>query len=92
MVQAQADFMRQSAVSTANLTTAMKEQAAQQVFTVQQLGTLAETITRQQVEEYDRWRTEYYAELSANMQEVDTLRRNLLITAEIFGTVPDAAP
>ena len=93
MVQAQADFMRQSAVSTANLTTAMKESAAQQVFTTQQLGTLAESISRQQVDAYEQWRSEYYTELGTNMAEVDTLRRNLLITAEIFGKVePGGAP
>lgn len=85
MVQAQADYMRQDAVSTANLVTAMKEQATQQVFTTQQLSTLAQSISGQQMEEYNKWRQDYFSELGAAMAKADQLRDRFTMAAELLG-------
>lgn len=84
LVQAQADYMRQDAVSTANLVTAMKEQASQQVFTTQQLSSLAQTLGAQQMEEYNDWREEYFGELGAAMAKADELKGNFAMVAEIL--------
>lgn len=84
MVQAQADYMRQAAVSTNNLVTAVKENAAQQVYTTQQLGTLAKQIGDEQLQQYNEWRSEYYRELGESVAEGKQTRSNFMTLAELL--------
>lgn len=84
LVQAQADYMRQAAVSTNNLVTAVKENAAQQVYTTQQLGTLAKQIGDGQLQEYNKWRSEYYKELGESVAEGRRIRTNFNTLADLL--------
>ena len=73
-VQAQADYMRQAAVSSSNITAALKEQAVQQTLTTQQLGTLIESISEQNLREYEKWEAEYFDDIvkaTAKGQEIE---------------------
>ena len=85
LVEAQADYMRQDAVSSANVVTALKEQAMQQVFTTQQLGLLAQSISEEQMREYTKWREEYYSELGDALAKVENLRGNFAVAIEVLG-------
>lgn len=85
LVQAQADYMRQEAVSSANVVTALKEQAMQQVFTTQQIGLLAQSISEEQMREYNEWREEYYSELGTSLAKVENLRSNFAVAIEVLG-------
>lgn len=88
LVQAQADFMRQSVVSDANIVTALKEQAVQQVFTTQQLGALAQSTSNDQMREYNEWREEYFSELGEGLARAEDLRSNFGAAVEILGGTP----
>lgn len=73
-VQATADYMRQDAVSTANIVAALKEQAMQQSLTTQQLGVLIQSISEQNLREYEQWEATYYDEVvkvMAKGQEIE---------------------
>jgi len=85
MVQAQADFMRQSVVSSANVVTALKEHAVQQTFTTQQLGMLAQSINEEQMREYNEWRETYFSELGKNLAKAEELRSNYASVIELLG-------
>ncbi len=85
MVQAQADYMRQDAISTANIVTALKEQAMQQVFTTQQVGMLAKSLAEEQLREYNEWREEYYSELGEALAWAENLRSNYAVVTELLG-------
>ena len=85
MVQAQADYMRQEAVSNANVVTALKEQAMQQVFTTQQVGFLAQSLSEEQMREYNEWRDEYYSELGVALAKAENVRSNFAVAIEILG-------
>lgn len=88
LVQAQADYMRQSVVSDANIVTALKEQAVQQVFTTQQVGALAQSISEEQLREYNEWREEYFSELGKGLARAEDLRSNFGAAIEILGGAP----
>lgn len=84
LVQAQADYMRQAAVSTNNLVTAVKESAAQEVYTTQQLGTLSKQLGDAQLQEYNQWRSEYYKALGESVAEGKRIRTNMTTLAELL--------
>ena len=88
MVQAQADFMRQTVVSDANIVTALKEQAVQQVFTTQQVGALAKSLSEEQLRDYNEWREEYFSELGEGLARAEDLRANFGAAIEILGGTP----
>lgn len=88
LVQAQADYMRQDAVSSANVVTAIKEQAVQQVMTTQQVAMLAQTLGEEQLREYNEWREAYYSELGAALAKAENVRSNFAVAAEILGGAP----
>lgn len=90
LVQAQADYMRQDAVSGANIVTAIKEQAVQQVMTTQQVAMLAQSLGEEQLREYNKWREEYYSELGAALAKAENVRSNYAIAVEILGGAPQA--
>ena len=84
MVDAQAEFMRQEAVSTGNIVTAIKEQALQQTFTTQQLSLLAQSLSNDALREFDRWRDEYYDEMASEAAAAEGLRGNYLSAAALL--------
>lgn len=88
LVQAQADFMRQTVVSDANIVTAIKEQAVQQVFTTQQVGALAKSLSEEQMRDYNEWREEYFSELGKGLARAEELRSNFGAAVEILGGTP----
>ncbi len=88
LVQAQADYMRQTVVSDANIVTAIKEQAVQQVFTTQQVGALAKSISEDQMRDYNEWREEYFSELGKGLARAEDLRANFGAAVEILGGTP----
>ena len=88
LVQAQADFMRQTVVSDANIVTALKEQAVQQVFTTQQVGALAKSLSDEQLRDYNEWREEYFSELGKGLARAEELRANFGAAVEILGGTP----
>lgn len=88
LVQAQADFMRQTVVSDANIVTALKEQAVQQVFTTQQVGALAKSLSDEQLRDYNEWREEYFSELGKGLARAEDLRSNFGAAVEILGGTP----
>jgi hypothetical protein len=73
-VQATADYMRQDAVSTTNIVAALKEQAMQQSLTTQQLGVLIQSISEENLRNYEQWEAEYYdqvVQVMARGQEIE---------------------
>lgn len=84
MVNAQSDFMRQEAVSTGNLVTAIKEQALQQTFTTQQLSLLAQSLSNESLREFDKWRDDYYDQMAIDAANAEGLRGNYLSAAALL--------
>lgn len=76
------DYARQQAVSSANITTAIKEQMVQQTLTTQQLSLLAQTMAEQQVKEYEEWRSAYYEELGDTIEEVRGITNKYTMLAD----------
>jgi hypothetical protein len=81
MVTAQADSMRQDAVATANLTQALKEQAALHSYTAQELGLVVESLTEQNLQAYQKQETAYYKEIAQVTAEANGVRDNLFAVA-----------
>jgi hypothetical protein len=75
-VQAQADYMRQDAVSSANITAALKEQAMQQTLTTQQVGLLVQSISEQNMREYEQWEADYYDQVVKVMAKGKEIEEN----------------
>ena len=92
LVNAQADLMRQEAVSTGNLVTAIKEQALQQTFTTQQLSLLAQSLSNDSLREFDRWRDEYYDEMAREAAAAEGLRGNYLSAAALLSADGQVGP
>ena len=92
LVNAQADLMRQEAVSTGNLVTAVKEQALQQTFTTQQLSLLAQSLSNDSLREFDRWRDEYYDEMAQEAAAAEGLRGNYLSAAALLSADGKVGP
>ena len=72
-VKMQANAARLQAVSTANITTAIKELGVQQTMTTEQIGALIQTMSEAQLQEYKKWRSEYIeemAEVTAGVRDV----------------------
>ena len=63
-VKMQADSARLQAVSTSNITTAIKELGVQQTLTTEQLSTLVQTMSEEQVRAYKDWKADYIEETS----------------------------
>jgi hypothetical protein len=78
------DLARQLAVSSANVTTAVKEQMLQQSLTTQQIANLAQQIASQQMEEFNAWQKDYYNQLALDTVYVNNLRDNYTALAEFL--------
>ena len=84
LVNAQADFMRQEAVATGNIVTAVKEQALQQTFTTQQLSLLAQSLSNDSLREFGKWQDEYYDQMAVEAAAAEGLRSNYLSAAALL--------
>ena len=78
------DIARQSAVSTANIVTAVKEQSFQQSLTTQGLANLAQAQADAQVREYERWRDDYYAEVARATVRAQNIEDTYVALAELM--------
>ncbi|MGL4611292.1 MAG: hypothetical protein ACRCYY_16725 [Trueperaceae bacterium] len=93
-VTAQADYMRQAAVSTGNMTQALKEQAMQQTLTTQQMGILVDSISEQNMREYEQWEEEYYDDVVKATAKARQVEENYGALAGLMSDnpPPDNAP
>jgi hypothetical protein len=87
-VTAQADYMRQAAVSASNITTALKEQAMQQTLTTQQLGILIDSISEQNLREYEQWEEEYYDDVVQATAKARQVEENYAALANLMSDNP----
>lgn len=89
LVDAQANEMRQNALSTANLVTAIKEQALQQTFTTQQLSLLEQSLSNDALREYNKWQDDYYDKVAQNAAAAEEVRANYQALGEMLTDMGD---